>query len=694
MLFGLIPGVRTKLRNKLLALGLFPILLMMPISLALAIYWGKNFGYDQLFLKVNTDLSVAHDAFIRSQQDYLDKIIRLGESYTFRSSLQEQNANAIADQIQALKDRAGFSYLHVTDTKGRWLFEPDDSGEGLSLQSELSARAQFGEIVVGVELFTAKALQTEGLLSKVLLPLIPTPRAMPTNREVEDRGMMIRVLYPVKNERGKVTAVLDGGVLLNGNFAFVDAIRDLVYGPGSLPEASIGTVTVFLEDVRISTNVPLRQGERALGTRVSREVRDDVFGQGNIWSDLAFVVNDWYISAYEPIYDHQGQRVGMLYAGFLASPFQKRLWQALGGLVLLFLLLMGLSVLIAVRGARQIFSPVAEMSRVVRETRSGELDTRIGEVDAEDELGELAIEFDAMLDKLEEHNHQILQAADLLETKVEERTRELSERNRELLRTINLLRETRQQLVIAEKLAALGELTAGVAHEINNPLAVMLGNMDVVRTELGAAIEPISHEVDLVIEQIYRIQEIVSNLLLYSRPSDYSGFVNSVNVNQVMEDTLLLVRHSINDTTTTIHKQLNATQQVSINQQELQQVLVNLIINAVHALPGQGGNIRLRTRNWTNRGVMIEVSDDGIGIREEDVSKVFNTFYTTKEVGKGTGIGLSISYGLVKRYGGNITVESQPGKGTTFRVWLLSEPEFVDDEQAMVDQLKAMEEAS
>ena len=694
MLFKVLPGVRTNLRNKLLALGLFPIILMMPISLAIAIYWGKNFGYEQLFLKVNTDLSVAQDTFERIQQDYLDEIIRLADSYTFRTNLKQDNAAAVAEQIREFKERAGFSYLHVTDAKGKWVYEPYRNEPGFSKLSQLQERASRGEKVNGIELFNADDLKSEGLLSEVLLPILPTPYAIPTDRKIEDRGMMIRVLYPVLKQNGEVQVILDGGVLLNGNFGFVDAIRDLVYGPGSLPSKSIGTVTVFLDDVRISTNVPLKIGERALGTRVSREVRDDVLGAGNTWSNLAFVVNDWYVSAYEPIHDHQGHRIGMLYAGFLAAPFQTRLWQALGGLLMLFVLLMALSVFIAVRGARQIFAPVARMSRVVRETRAGHIDNRIGPVQSDDELGELASEFDAMLDKLGEHNQKILQAAELLETKVEERTFELSNKNRELLTTIDLLRETRQQLVMAEKLAALGELTAEVAHEINNPLAVMMGNMDVLREELGSNAKPVSHEIELILEQLFRIQEIVGNLLLYSRPNDYSGFIGDVDVNKVMEDTLLLVQYQLDPDRVTVHRDFSATQLISFNQHELQQVLVNLIVNALHALGSAGGNIYLETRNWEKRGVILEVQDDGVGISSDDIGKVFNAFYTTKKTGEGTGLGLSICFELVKRYGGNITVESNPGKGARFQVWLLSEPQFSKNDNALIERLRSIEEAS
>jgi two-component system NtrC family sensor kinase len=127
----------------------------------------------------------------------------------------------------------------------------------------------------------------------------------------------------------------------------------------------------------------------------------------------------------------------------------------------------------------------------------------------------------------------------VLEVKVAERTRELREKNERLEKTIALLRQTRRRLVTAEKLAAVGELTAGIAHEINNPIAVMLGNMDVLIDELGEHARPLKTEIDLIIEQIYRIRAIVDKLLQYSRPSEYAGYVEEVDVNRLIEDTLV-----------------------------------------------------------------------------------------------------------------------------------------------------------
>lgn len=685
-------AIRTKVRYKILVLVLFPILLVMPVALALAINWGKQFTYEQLFLKVRTDLNVSHDVFARIRQDYLTNLERLAESYVFRVALESGNEASITDQVEALKSQRKFSFLNVIDIKNSSMRLAQES----SVKRESSAllSAYQGQSSVGIEIYSADDLfkLNPKLRDQVQLPLLETPRARPTKRTLEDRAMVIRALYPVKDSRNQVFAILDGGVFLNGNFEFVDAIRDLAYAPKSLPEGSIGTVTVFLDDVRISTNVPLKEGERALGTRVSNEVRSKVLDNGTTWIDRAFVVNDWYVSSYEPIKDIDGNRVGMLYAGFLEKPFRDQLWNALLVLVLMFLGLMLLSAWAAIRGARKIFKPIEKMSNVVQSAQEGGA-LRVGTIQSTDEIGTLSREFDDMLDELQLRNQEIQEWADSLENKVELRTTELKDKNQDLENSIQLLRQTRQQLVVAEKLAALGELTAGVAHEINNPTAVILGNLDIMVAELGQNAEPVQREIDLMIEQIYRIKDIINRLLQYAHPDKYAGYVTMVEVNTLVEDTLELINHLRQESSTKIKMDLNATKMVEINPQELQQVLVNLLVNAIHALPKEGGEILIKSYDWEQQGVIICVIDNGKGIEEESLKQIFNPFFSTKGQGEGTGLGLSISYGLMRRYGGNITADSELGKGSEFTIWLLSEPQMMEDEEAIAEQLRIIEES-
>lgn len=683
MSIGWVASLRNTLRYKLLLLVLLPVFFVLPVVLALTTHWGQRFGYDQLYRKVNTDLAVADHAFDTFKQSYLQELGKVAESYAFRTSFYEGDTSNLRHLLSHLKEQQNLAFIHITDRHGNWLYESAKNKH--SRPSPLTGKAIAGLPSSGVEVFSHSDLSNESptLAQQVILHLVDTPYSRPIEKKVEDRGMVLRVIYPIHDLLvDDVVAVLDAGVLLNGNFHFVDTIRDLVYGEGSLMEGSIGTVTVFLDDVRISTNVPLSKGERALGTRVSQQVRDHVLERGANWIDRAFVVNDWYISAYEPILDVKGDRVGMLYAGFLEAPFKREMDQTIEVLLLIFGVIMVLSSIWAVMGAKSIFQPVEAMTRVVRDTQEGK-SSRIGSVNSHDELGELARQFDSMLDLIQEREEEIRKAGEELERKVDERTCELQQKNDDLKQTIRLLKETREQLVMSKKLAALGELTAGIAHELNNPTAVILGNMEVLMDELGAALEPARFESELIIEQVYRIRSIINSLLQYSRSSEYVGALERVDVNQLINDILVLVKHLVDKKGIKVKLELNTLRLITIHPQELQQVVVNLCVNAIQAMD-VSGVLTLSTRDWDDRGVVIGVRDTGSGIAPQHMERLFDPFFSTKS-NEGTGLGLSVSYGFVKRYGGHITVSSELGVGTLFEVWLLESP-LVDEasqEQAL-----------
>ena len=653
----------SSIRYKLLILVLIPILVVLPLILGITLFWFYRFNYDQLYAKVSTDLSVAHDVFVRLQRDYLNELEKFVESHSFQLAFGNDDSNRITEQLELMLKTTDFDYLYITKREA-----PSYS---LAPSPLLEDAMRLGKPGVGVELLFRDVfgeLNPE-LVSQTLIPLINTPRSAPTSRTSENRALFIRAVYPIRNQFGVPVAILDGGVLLNRNFSFVDEIRDLVYGEGSLPEGGWGTVTVFLDDVRISTNVPLKEGERALGTRVSKEVRDQVLGQGEKWVDRAFVVNDWYISAYKPILDVFGDRVGMLYTGYLESPFTQAYTRAATILIVLIVLTGFIIGLIVVLGAKSVFHPIESMINVARATKKGE-DKRIGTVSSRDEIGELASQFDSMLDQLKERSQELENAAGRLEQEVEARTLELKNKNTWLEETVKLLRETQHQLTVAGKLAALGQLTAGVAHEINNPTAVILGNVDILTKELGDDAESVETEVNLIIEQVYRIRSIVDKLLQYARPVEGSGYLEEIEVNSLIESSLLLVEHELSRKSIHVTTELNASNKVKINPQELQQVLVNLLMNAIQALPDKG-KIECITKDSAG-GATIIVSDYGTGIAREDLDRVFDPFFTRKS--KGTGLGLSVSHRLIQRYGGDIHVESMEGEWTTFTVFLRRNP--------------------
>lgn len=673
--------MQAKVRYRILILTLLPILLTLVSLVFITIYWNISYTGQQLFMKVKADLTVANNTLEQVQLQQEKQLETLLGSWEFQNYFRAQLAGNDAiipefnEYLAQRKEIMDLDFLRLVSVE-KAAADPDLR---LMLPKVHEGSAYSGLMVLS----SARLARLDPLLAdRARLEILPTLRADAPDREIEDRGMLSRSLMPIADNSGKVAWYLDGGLLLNRDTRIVDHIRDLVYDQGTLPERSIGTVTIFMDNVRISTNVPLhffpRDGEdkgRALGSLVSEEVRHKVLTQGQTWVDRAFVYNDWFISAYAPLTDIRGQRIGMIYTGFSEAPFIHNYLLniiELGTILMLVLLVSGMLVY---RGAYSLLQPIERIHHVVKAVQSGR-NVRIGELGLEkdNELANLAEQFDRMLDLLQRRNTQIQSAAEQLELKVEERTRSLQEKTEELQRNVALLNETRAQLVTNEKLTALGELTAGIAHEINNPTAVILGNMELLRAELGADAGRVEEEIDLVIEQVGRISTIIRSLLQYSRPGEFNAPLEMYQITPIIEEMLVLVRHSIKRQEVVLIQELNASYPVQVNRPQLLQVLINLVVNAAHAMDGKG-RIWIRTYDWVVRdepiGVRIEIEDEGCGIAPEQLGRIFDPFYTTRS--DGTGLGLSLSYGIIKRIGGTIEVSSTQGKGTMFTIGLYHE---------------------
>lgn len=656
-------GQGRSVRFRLLAIALLPTLVILPLLLGMAVYrWNAKFDA-ALTSKVNGDLTIAHQYFARILENTGEQLVALGQSARFRDVAgQPQVLSALLEEN---RERLELDFLYLVTANGNLQASAPALAGSPRQDWPIIVHALEGEASTGVDIFSPQDLEaiSMDLARRAELELVPTTNAVPTDRNTETRGMVVHSASPVQLADGR-SAALVGGILLNRNLVFIDTINDLVYREASLPEGSQGTATLFLEDVRISTNVRLFEGRRALGTRVSAAVRSAVLGEGRVWLDSAFVVNDWYISAYEPISDSTGQRIGMLYVGFLEAPFTQAKYTTLLTIAAAFLAITALSVPIFLRWARSIFQPLERMAGTISQVEGGDLGARTGILGVDDEIGRVAQHLDHLLELLQERDRQLRAWNEELNTRVEERTRELKLANRQL-------EATTKQLIMSEKLAAIGEITAGVAHEINNPIAVMQGNLEVVRQVMGERADEAKTEFRLLDEQIHRISQIVTKLLQFAKPEEYAGFVERHAPSQVISDTLPLVQHLLNKTGIAVERDDRAERLVLMNRTELQQVLVNLIVNAVHAMP-DGGRLTLKTRDSERdgrAGVLLEVADTGVGMSPELLAKVFDPFFTTKRR-EGTGLGLSISQTLISRQGGKVSAVSEPGKGTLFSVWL------------------------
>jgi signal transduction histidine kinase len=235
---------------------------------------------------------------------------------------------------------------------------------------------------------------------------------------------------------------------------------------------------------------------------------------------------------------------------------------------------------------------------------------------------------------------------------------------------IDELKRRSDQLVQSEKMASLGTLTSGVAHELNNPLNNISTSVQILLEELGDA--DLEYQKELLTEtegQIERARDIVKALLEFSRERSFSP--KRVYFRAVVDGTLKLIKGEV-PTNVQLTVEVADDIQVEMDPRRIEHVLINLILNGIQAMEN-GGVLSIRARRESKEGgFCFEVSDTGKGIPPQDLAKIFDPFFTTKDVGKGSGLGLSVSHGIIDQHGGRIEVKSEVGRGTTFSVFLPS----------------------
>ena len=642
--------IRISIRRKLLFATLA------PLCAAIILCWiiGAQLITDRVFRQAQQtvigDLSSARKVYQDEIQhlNSLVKVAALGSGMTV--SLQSGRSADLERMAGLLLKSERLSLLNVIDARGVVLYRaanPQAKGDRLD-SDPLIARALRGDLTGGTQVYTAKQLarNSPALVRGASIAIRATPRSRPPAGTALEQGLMLVAAAPLLGADGRVTGVLQAGMMLNNDERVVDAITANVYD-----REVKGAATIFLGDVRIATSVRDGAGNRATGTLMSAAVAADVLDRGKSWSDRAFVLNDWFISAYEPIRDTEGTVVGALYVGMPERPFlnMRTSLNLVFGAVLLFVSAIGITLSTWISG--RLARPVRALAEGARRIAAGEHIQPIA-VDTHDEIGLLADEFNTM-------NREVSSLKNTLEQKVIQRTTQLEEKNL-------LLLATQKELAKAERLAGLGLLAAGVAHEINNPLAVIRGNAELLQDEIPAPSEE-REEVEAIMVEVARIERIVSNLRVFSR----SGMkrVTRFSPGGLLDDILVQVGHQIALEPFRIVREYRGKDlEIEGDQDQLRQVFTNLIINGLQAM--EGGGVLMLDLSLDSDGTSagIRIADSGCGIPPEHLEKLFTPFFSTKP--RGTGLGLAVSYGIVKDHGGEIRVESGAGSGATFTVLL------------------------
>jgi len=527
----------TSIRLKLTVATLLPLLSAIAICWVIGASIITTRFSSQALQTVASNLNSAREIFL-ADLSRLSDIIRLtGQSPELTAALTDPSPVSITPPLQTILRNERLSFLTVVDRYGFVRYRAaNPSITGDSLKGEkLITDALKGAPGSGVMLLSAAQAERENsLLPPVMsLPVKATVHARLYTKKVEERGLFQVAAAPVLAPDGSVAGVVYGGVLLNGNNHLVDRITQVVFQRGEADVRARGNATIFLDDVRIATSVLDEQGKPAIGTLMSEEVFSTV-SRGNSWVGTAFVLNSRYFTAYEPLRDLRGAVVGALYAGMPENPLLQLRKQVnmIFSAVLVFVSLIGVA-LSAWLGTN-LSRPIRALEEGVRRIASGENLPDIS-VDSHDEIASLAGEFNAMKRRLRERDEENQSLNRTLEQKVLERTAQLEEKSQQLF-------NIQKDLAQAERLAGIGLLASGFAHEINNPLAIIRGNAELLEmsSRLGDSDQS---EVETIIQQVGRVERIVSNLLTFARTK--KKIIHPFRIEALLDDILDQIGHQI-----------------------------------------------------------------------------------------------------------------------------------------------------
>jgi two-component system NtrC family sensor kinase len=548
-----------------------------------------------------------------------------------------QLSAAAMDYLETIRQEQGMIILNLMAPDGTVILRtraPFNTGDSLAtdpmVKQVLSSRqSSAGYIILPLERLDVEG---NGLIERCIAV------------DGEPRGMLTGAAVPV-SEDGNLLGIIQMGELLNGAAENVDKIRDAVFENEYYKGKPVGTATIFMGDLRISTNVLDNQGRRAVGTQVSEDVAEQVLEKGLQWTGRAFVVDTWYLSQYDPIKDPDGNIIGMLYVGELEQKYLDLRARA----VALHLTVILAGLVVAVIGlffmVRGVMIRVRKLSGATRCLSEGDLAHRVV-VRGRDELGDLSASFNDMAAQLERQRQEI-----------ECRQHELEELSDEL-------RTTNKNYI---------EMLGFVAHELKNPLTSAMMSLHTVKDGyLGEINDAQRKSLGSVAQSLDYFQDMIKNYLDLSRLERGDFQVNKASISiypDVIAPTLDALDHELEECRMVVVNHVPVDLVLNADRDLLRVVYDNLLSNAIkYGRPG--GKIVLDGHASNGNHMTLSVQNDGEGIPPEKMSLLFGRFRrldgpdcTTK---KGTGLGLYICKEIVDRHGGEIWADSKTSEWVKF----------------------------
>ncbi len=585
-----------------------------------------------------------------SWEIYNDKLVRmqstleiLAQEQQVRALLKEPDnpslRQAVQSSLEINRKQQSMDVMSLLDASGRVIlrtrppYTRGDIPEDAVIREVVRTRRS----IIGTVLLSRERLETEGegLLDQCL------------RSGEEPQGMTMMAVVPVLVD-DELVGILEIGSLLNGAADKVDRIRDTVFKNEQYGGKPVGTATIFMGDLRISTNVVNNQGGRAVGTRASRQVAEQVLKQGLPWTGPAWVVDTWYLSQYDPVRDPEGHVIGMLYVGELEQKYIDMGIQALTLYLAVILAGMLLALLIFFLIIRGILRPIHRLSIATRQLSSGDLSYRVA-VTSKDEVGELARSFNEMAEQLEKQRNEIERDHQALENL----NQELSTTNRNYM-----------------------EMLGFVAHELKNPLASAILNVHTVKDGLVGELNATQKEaLEAVARSLSYFGNMIKNYLDLSRLEKGELAVHKSRFtlcSEVVEPVVGGLARGMQERKMVLENNIPPQMELEADRDLLRIVYDNLIANAIK-YGREGGKITLEATEQDSV-VTLSVSNEGAGIPADMLPRLFKKFsrldipaYRGK---KGTGLGLYICNEIVEKHGGKIKAESKKGEWVRFSITL------------------------
>jgi len=569
--------------------------------------------------------------------------------------------------LNDLRVKCGYDFLDVLDSRGIVLATAYGDNEGAqALNSPIIARVFLEhKPTAGLSLLPLQALTTKNdtLAARTRIRVLPTPHAKPGGPQEITEAMVFEAAAPIVNDSKQIIGIARLGTVINQNFDFVDFVREKIFTVETYAGKNLGTVTIFQGDVRITTNVIGPDGQRAIGTRVSEEVYDQVLGEGKTWKGPAFVVDSWYISAYEPLRNIEGEIVGMLYVGVLKKRYDDMRGQAMTLFISVTVLVFVCAVIISFWLAARLARPLTQLTAGAAEVSRGNLDYKLPHPPGaeRDEINRLSSAFNKMVSSLKERDQQLQRSRD------------------ELQHTATELQQWVQNYLDALEF---------ITHELKNQIAAMKINLLAVRDGyIGKISQDQTDALSDVAQAINRAEEMILNYLNLSRIEKGELQVNTRPVHveaDVIRPALNNVRGRLEDRGIQVHVEFQKDLFVQADPSLLQIVYENLLGNAAK-YGHDGGKVRLSGQRRSGKAE-LHVWNDGPGVPPDQTDKLFKKFSRFQlpagtEQERGTGLGLFITREIIRRHGGDVYAESVYNEWIDFIIVLPVPDALLDNNQ-------------